>query len=65
MINLIDCDIEVSKLKLQSHYYIHFWNTLGKSCEPAYHLIYWLNSITTVTYKNSFGIKTPESLSCH
>ena len=29
--NMLDCDFELSKFKLQSHYYVHFQsNTLGK-----------------------------------
>ena len=33
--NMLDGDIVVSRLKLQSHYYIHFWtNTLRKGMNP-------------------------------
>ena len=33
--NVLDCDIVVSKFKLQSPYYIHFWtNTIEKDMNP-------------------------------
>ena len=35
MVKAMDCEIVVSKFKLQSRYYIHFrTNTLGKSMNP-------------------------------
>ena len=35
MTNILDCSFEVSKFKLQSCYYIHFWAyTLEKRIKP-------------------------------
>ena len=58
MADVLDCDIIVSEIKLQSHYYIHFQtNTLGKGMNsiinPSMGLIVPLLSC----YKNGFGIK--------
>ena len=51
--NVLDFDTVVTKFKLQSCYYVHFWtNTLekGKNCliSPAMGLFF---------YKDGFGIK--------
>ena len=46
--NMLNCNTVVSKFKLQSHNYIHFWtNALGKY-ELPYPSSHGLNSITTV-----------------
>ena len=43
--NVLDCDIGLSRFKLQLHYYIHFrTKTFG-------------NSVTAIFYKDGFGIK--------
>ena len=35
IVKAMDCEIVVSKFKLQSGYYVHFWtNTLGKGMNP-------------------------------
>ena len=35
MDKVLNCNLEVNKFKLQSHYYIHFQtNTLGKGMNP-------------------------------
>ena len=35
MVNVLDCDIEVSVFELKLSYYVHFWiNTLGKCIKP-------------------------------
>ena len=35
LINMLGCNIVISKLKLLSHYYVHFWaNTLSKVINP-------------------------------
>ena len=37
VVNVLECDIIVSKFELQSCYYIHFWtNTLGKGMNTIY-----------------------------
>ena len=49
LVNALDCGIVVSKFKLQSCYYVHFWaNTPGKGMKPSYPPSYGLNSTTTV-----------------
>ena len=49
--NALDCDIVLSKIKLQSHYYIQFWtNTLGVKYEAPYPYSHMLNSITVVLW---------------
>ena len=51
--NMLDCDIVVSKFKLQLCQYIHFQtNTLGKGMNLSYPSSYELNSATTVFYKD-------------
>ena len=40
MANVLDCDRVVSELKLQLHYYTHFWtNTFGKILKPPFSLL--------------------------
>ena len=48
---LMNFDIFVSKLKLQLHYYIHFWPNTGKKV--------CLISVATLLFfkNNDFGIK--------
>ena len=50
MAKVMNCSLEISEFKLQSHYYVHFQtNSLGKRHEPFYPLLFF--------YKDSFGIK--------
>ena len=45
----LDCGLKVSKFKLQSCYYIHFWtSTIGKGMTLLIPLAIGLNSITAV-----------------
>ena len=46
---VLDCDIVVREIELQSRYYIHFrTNTLWESHEPSYPFSYGSNTTTTV-----------------
>ena len=56
--NELDCDIVVSKIKLQLCYYIHFQtNSLGKGMNPLSVLFF---------YKDSFWhSNNPRQLICH
>ena len=54
--NILDSD--VSQLKLQSHYYIHFWtNNLWKGMNTSFSPSYALNSTTLFFYRNNFCIQ--------
>ena len=49
MVNMLDCDLEVSKFELQLHYHIHLrTNALAKGTEPSYLPSNELNSTTAV-----------------
>ena len=40
MAEVLDCSLEVSEFKLQSHYHIYFWmNTLEKNKNPLIMLV--------------------------
>ena len=43
MIKAMDCGIVVSKSKIQSHYYFHFWiNTLSRGVKPLILILFFL-----------------------
>ena len=61
MAKVMDNNLKVNKVELQSRMYIHFWPyTLKERYEPLFpHPINRLNSITDILLKNSFGIQDP------
>ena len=58
VINRLDCNIIVSKFKLQSHYYVHFrTNTVRKGMKPFISLAMgWIIPLLFF-YKDGFGIE--------
>ena len=55
---VLDCSLEVSKIELQSGYYVHFrTNKLEKEYNHQYPSSYGLNNITAFFYKNIVGIR--------
>ena len=55
---MLNCNIIVSKFKLQSYFHVHFQtNTLGKCKKNLILTSYRLSSTTTVLLQNNFGIK--------
>ena len=61
MADVMDCDIIVSKFKLQSFLCLYFWpNTLGEIFEPVYPSKLWLKEYFISSIQNTFGILTHE-----
>ena len=55
MAQVLNCILEVSKFKLQLHYYICFW----EEYEPPYLPSYELNIITAVSTKMVLALNNP------